>query len=318
MRRANIWRIFCLCCCLFGYGVVVAVQSPSAHAATQQVTISQPGNNGGAVGGQPGTNIHLSGSGFNPGVVNLYTTSNSDPTKCTDQGQPANLGLMPFTPTSVTVQQDGTFALDTTWPTSAATVGVSYYVCVVTPGASVLSSNTFTVTPAPTIVITPTSLTAGGQVTITGENWLPPQALTVAVTDPVQATVLVSQQTNPDQSGKINVTLTIPATTPAGAYTVSVSANNTTTLKVVQKNALTVTGAATPTPTTAPSPTPTLSVSPTTAPTSVPTTPASTGGTGSGGSNSGTINFLLFAMVGLGVILVIVGIVLFVVYSRER
>ncbi len=324
MRKATIWRILCICCCLFCYGLIAVLQSPSAHAATPQVMISQAGSNGGAVGGQVGSSIHLSGSGFTPGTVNLYTTTNNDPTKCTNQGQPGNLGLMPFTPATATAQQDGTFALDTTWPNSAGTVGAAYYICAVTPTASMLSSNTFTVTPAPTIVISPTSIAAGGQITITGENWFPPQQLTVAVTDATQ-TVIVSQQTNPDQTGKINVMLTIPATAPAGTDTVSVAANDNPSLKVVQNNALTITATSTPTPTVSPSPSPTPASSPTAASTNVPATPTSSGGNagGNGGSSSnggggGTINILLFLMAGLGIILVIVGIILFAAYSRER
>jgi outer membrane biosynthesis protein TonB len=69
----------------------------------------------------------------------------------------------------------------------------------------------------------------------------------------------------------------------------------------------------TPSPTQPPSPTPTPTATPTTAPTATPTQATGTGSnTNNGGPNTG----LLLAMGGLGVILIVVGIIMFVHYSR--
>src|SRR5437667_84546 len=113
-----------------GLLLVTHLQAPFAYAANAQVTITVPS----PTTGHPGTKVHLDGSGFNPGPVNLFTTLNSDPAKCT----PGDPDLKRFaTSPSVTAQTDGTFSLDTTWPETAATVGGAYYVCAIGPGTGI-------------------------------------------------------------------------------------------------------------------------------------------------------------------------------------
>ncbi len=305
-------RLLLLFCCLVGFFIVIQWQTPLAHAAGPTVSITQPSVNGNAVG-HVGTKIHIigsgfiAGSGFTPGTaVNLYTTA--DPAKCTATGFP---GLLPLTLPTTTLQADGTFALDTTWPDNAAIATTNYYICVttpagVTPMATALSTNTFTVAPLQTISIAPPNAAPGGQVSITGVNWLPPQMITVAIVPATGTGVIVSQNVNSDINGNFNAALTIPANTPPGTYSVSVIAENETTLQVVENNAITV-AAATPTPTVAPTPTP----SPHITATATPSTNTSNNGSGGG-------TFLVFALAGAGVLLVIVGIILFVIYSRSK
>ncbi|HZU03827.1 MAG TPA: hypothetical protein VFA10_29455 [Ktedonobacteraceae bacterium] len=308
-------------CGVVGLLLVTHLQAPFAYAANAQVTITVPS----PAMGHPGTKVHLDGSGFNPGQVNLFTTPNGDPAKCA----PGDPDLKRFaTSPSVTAQADGTFSLDTTWPDTAATVGNAYYVCAIGPGTGItgLSNNTFTVVPQVSINVSPTSVAQGGQVTVTGLNWLPPQSITVAVVPPTQATAIVSNHVTSDANGKFSITLTIPANTPAASYSVSAIADNEPTLKALSDNILTVTVAPTPTPTPTPPPTPTPTPSPTAVPTAVVPTPTSnTGGTtappaGNGTSSSGVSpsSFLLFTLAGLGILLVIVGIILFVMYSRGQ
>lgn len=307
-------------CFVAGLLLVAHLQAPFAYAANAQVTITVPS----PAAGHAGTKVHINGSGFNPGFVNLFTTTNNDPAKCTS-GDP---DLKKFlTSPEVTAQSDGTFSLDTTWPDNAATAGSAYYICAIGPGSGItaLSNNTFTVAPPASINVSPTNVAQGGQVTITGLNWLPPQSMTVAVFPPAQARDIVSNHVTSDANGKFSITLTIPPNTPASTYSVSVIADNEPTLKVIDDGILTITAAPTPTPTATPSPTPTPTPSPTVSPTETSTvgpTPASstgstskpTGGNGSRGTSAST--FLLFTLAGLGVLLVIVGIILFVLYSR--
>src|SRR5947209_9572017 len=208
-------------CGIVGLLLVTHLQTPFAYAANAQVTITVPS----PATGHPGTKVHLEGSGFNPGPVNLFTTLNSDPAKCA----PGDPDLKRFaTSPSVTAQADGTFSLDTTWPDNAAAVGDAYYVCAIGPGTGItgLSNNTFTVAPPVNINVSPISVAQGGQITVTGLNWLPPQSMTVAVVPSTQAAAIVSNHVNSDANGKFSITLTIPATTPAGTYSVSVIADN--------------------------------------------------------------------------------------------
>ncbi len=296
-----------------------------ASMIAPQLTISLPAG-GTQVAGHVGTKVHLSGSGFTPGTFQLYTTTSNDPAQCI----PTSTSLTPFTPNTATAQNDGTLTIDTTWPASASTVGNAYYLCAIsTPTAHVLSANTFTVAAPPTITVSPTTLAAGQQVTISGANWLPPQTLTVAITFSNVAAVVVSDHALPDHNGNLVATLTVPATTPAGGYAVSVIADNETTLRVIENNALTVTTAlptATATVTVSPTATPTVTTTPTATPsvvsaTNTPTgtpTPTQQGGTTPSDTAGSTNTFLLFLLGGLGILLVVVGIILFILYSRNR
>lgn len=309
-------------------GVIQPLHSSRAEASmiVPQITISLPAG-GTQVTGHVGTKVHLSGSGFTPGTFQLYTTTSNDPTKCTATSP----GLTPFTPTTATAQNDGTLTVDTTWPASASTVGNAYYICAISsPTSQVLSANTFTVAAPPTVTVTPPVLAAGQQVTISGANWLPPQTLTVAVTFSNAAAVVVSDHALPDHNGNLAATLTIPATTLAGSYAVSVIADNEPTLRVIENNALTVTTTAPITPTAtatvSPTPTPTAATTPTATPsvvsaTNTPTvtsTPTPQSGPTSSDTTGSTNTFLLFLLGGLGILLVVVGIILFILYSRTR
>lgn len=315
--------------CIAGVFIIAYVQLPFAHAAgttalpgaAPEVTISLPG--GGQLVGHPGTKVHIAGTGFTPSsTAALYTTPTNDPAKCKSGADPAGLGLTSFaTKPTVAIQADGTFQVDTTWPNSAATATTAYYVCATDAAAAsgslgAFSATSFTVAQPVTLQVTPQSPTAispGSQVTISGTNWLPPQSLTVAITPPGAAGVVVSDHATSDAAGNFSIMLTIPATTAAGTYSVSVIADGEPTMKATLANAVTVSAAATPTPTATAAPSPTA----TTAPTATATTPAPTPpATGNGGGGGGGMTILIFALGGIGAVLIIVGIVLFAAYSR--
>ncbi len=298
-----------------------SLPSSAVHAAGTQLTLSQPGTNvnPSLIGGPVGVKVRLDGTGFAPNVtLTLYTMTTNNPQNCKGGSNPNQLGLTPFgnPPTQVVTRGDGTFTLVTQWPGTANTPGATYYVCAPPQNQQgTLSSNTFTVTPTPTLTLAPTSINPGGQVTVTGMSWYPPQALTLTISD-ANGNAVFTTAITPDSNGNINQQLTIPTTVQDGTYTVKLAANNEQALSVTQNNALTVTGSATPTPAPSPSPTttPTVTASPTVTPTTPPTTPGN-GGSNTGGGNSS--NFLLFALAGVGALLVIVGIILFIVYSRS-
>ncbi len=305
---------------LLFFGIVAPLPA-SAHtrrALAAQVSFT------GTMLGHPGTKVHIAGSGFTPGSsVSLYTTASANAATCVNATNPVTAGLTPFSSSpTTTAQADGTLAVDTTWPNSASTATTAYYICALSTTAKALSSNTFTVAQPVTIdAVTPASVAPGGQVTITGSNWLPVQPLDVAVGMGNNGTIAENNNVMPDGTGHFSVTLTLSATAQPQAYAVRVTAVNEQTMTLVNNNALTVTQAATPTPTptTAPSPTPSPTGVPTATATATPTPPANNGttptNTGGGGGNP-LFTFLIFALGGLGTLLVIVGAIMYAVYSR--
>jgi hypothetical protein len=316
-----IGRFLLIACGVLCFFSISGIQVPHAHAVGgTSVTITSPQANGKATG-HVGTKVQIDGTGFNPGTINLYTTTSNDTTKCINSGDPTSLGLTVFSSSpTVVAGQDGTFSLQTTWPDSAGSGGTSYFICAAASGPSALSTNTFTVAPPVQITVMPSTVPQGGQVTVTGSNWLPPQALTVAiVVGNSAAPPLVTQTISSDATGAFTVSLTIPANADIGVYSVSVNAQNepTSAMTIVQNDSLTVTLTSTPTPTPTTTPTVTPSVTPT--PTTVTSTvPTQTNNTGGANTNSGSVSpMLLLALGGLGVLLIIVGIVLFVVYAKQ-
>jgi hypothetical protein len=146
-------------------------------------------------------------------------------------------------------------------------------------------------------------------VTVTGANWLPSQQLNVSINSGDNGPAIVSNVVTSDATGNFTTMLTIPANAHPMAYSVRVYApnENTPAMTKVLPNAVTVTLAATPTPTVAPTPVPTT-------PVATATPPVSTGN-GSDGTTGNTV--LLFTLGGLGLLLVIVGVILFVMYSHK-
>ena len=314
-------RFVLMACCVLSFFIIASMQAPHAHAVGgTSVTITSPLTNGKATG-HVGTKVEIVGTGFNPGTINLYTTTSGDSTKCTNAGNPANLGLTVFsTSPTVIAGTGGTFSLQTTWPDSAGSGGTSYYICAIASGPTALSINTFTVAPPVQINVKPSTVPQGGQVTINGSNWLPPQTLNVSiVVGNSDAAPIVTQTPTSDANGNFSVTLTIPVNANTRTYAVSVYAQGESTpeMTIVENNAITVTLPPTATP--VPSPTPTTT--PTAAPTS---TAASTGitqtnDTGGTTSTSGSsVNpMFLFVLGGLGILLVIAGVVVFMMYARQ-
>jgi hypothetical protein len=110
-------------------------------------------------------------------------------------------------------------------------------------------------------------------------------------------------------TGNFSVDLAIPVTADPRDYDVKVYAPNEPTMTQTLPAAITVNSSAQATPQT----TPTVQTTAQAA-----STPAAATNSGTGSSVGGGTNLLAFALAGLGAILVIVGITIFVIYSRGR
>ncbi len=327
MFRTLIKRTVFLCWAIMGFFLVTSLYAPTSQAAainsnisirstaTPTVVLSQPGVSG-QFEGHPGTLIGISGSGFTAReVLNLYTTSDS-----AQQCGAGTNNLQEFT--SLTVNADGTFQLPatTTWPSSAGTANTTYYICAINANNTeyAISAASFIVEPPVTATVqSATTVNPGDPVTITGDNWLPAQALTVAIMPTGQTSVLVNAQTTPDYTGHFSQTLTFPANTAPGNYSISVVANNEVTLKFEQDNAIVVNAPVVPTPTiAAPTPTPTVAPTPTPTPTATVTVAGNGGTANSGGGGPSGMSILIFTLGGLGILMVVVGIIMFAAYSQ--
>jgi hypothetical protein len=262
---------------------------------TPTVSLSQAGQD--PPTGHPGTKVSVSLTGFPPNTgVDLFTTT--DQTQCVPNGN----GLEPFT-ALVTTDGNGNKNLSgVPWPTTANQPASAYYICAIahtTPALPKLSDQSFTVAQPVTITATPTTAQPGKSVTITGDNWLPAQQLTVQIAPNGQSDVLVQGTTTPDADGHFTINLTIPANAPAGTYTVLAFATNENSMHSPPDTKLTV-GTLTPTATSSPS---------------VTVTPTRTAN-GNGGSNGGGgVTVLIFILGGLGALLVLVGIIMFAASS---
>jgi hypothetical protein len=294
-----------------------SLETPTATAANSSVIITQPGGSGDTVSGHPGTKVQIAGTGFQPGSsINIYTTS--DTTQCTADNAP---NLQAFTPRVVKANGNGNFRINPQWPASSGQQGATYYICAfnAATGTATVSTTAFTVAPEVTVESAVPSANPGDKVTITGKNWLPAQQLAVSITSNQGANSIVSGQTvsNPPD-GSFSIELTLPQGVQGGSYGVSVVAVNEQSLNTSRDNIITITASsqATPTITATPSPTATPTQEATATPAPTPTVVASGGSTSTPGSGIPPLTLLMFTLGALGIILVVVGLIMFVSYSR--
>jgi hypothetical protein len=295
-----------------------SLDTPTATTTTATITIVQSGVNSGTASGHPGTKVQIEGNGFPAGdSVNIYATP--DTTKCATDNTD---NLQAFNPRTVTAKGDGTFQTSTKWPASSGQPGTIYYICAIdtTATTATISTTSFTVALDVTVATTTPSVIPGSTVTITGANWLPAQQLAVSITGSQSTNSIVSGQANSDATGNFSIDLTIPQNAPGGSYGVSVIAVNEQSLNTYKNNVITVNaGNSQATPTTVATQTPTPESTAT--PASTPTTTNSGNGTSSGGGGASSggaqgMTLLIFTLGGLGVLLVIVGLIMFVSYSK--
>jgi hypothetical protein len=330
MYKPVIKDIIMFLCGMAGLLLLLPFQSLPAYADSgAQVSISMPNN--APLVGHVGTRVNISGSNFPANAtVNLFTTPAYSTNKCKASAlkSPSNYSLIPFAsaPTTNTDGQ-GSFQISTTWPNNANQATTNYYICAITSSSS--SSNnsgssqqgtaaalsakndSFTVAQPVQLKVSAQTVQAGGTVTITGSGWLPPQELAVDIesSNGILTSTDVQASSIDSMTGNFSVSLTIPTTADPRDYDVKVYATNEPTMTQTLPAAITVSMAANATPQATPTAQATAQAA---------STPAAVANSNStSGVGSGT-NLLAFALAGLGAILVIVGITVFVIYSRGK
>jgi hypothetical protein len=318
-------RIIMLLCGMAGLLLLLPLQSLPAYADNNggaQVSISMPNN--APLVGHVGTRVEITGSNFPANAtVNLFTTPDSSTNKCKASAlkNPSNYGLTAFDSAPQTnTDGQGSFQLNTTWPDNANQATTNYYVCAIASssgngsgGDAAISAknNSFTVAQPVQIKVAEQTVQAGGTVTINGSGWLPPQQLNVDIesSNGVLTSATVQSSSIDSMTGNFSVSLSIPTTADPRDYDVKVYAPNESTAAMTQTlpAAITVTSANATSQTT-----PTAQAT-----TQATSTPAATT-SGSGSAVSGGSNLLAFGLIGLGAILVIVGLTVFVIYSRGK
>ncbi|MBE3558430.1 MAG: IPT/TIG domain-containing protein [Ktedonobacteraceae bacterium] len=282
----------------------------AALAGPAAVDISLPDKNLPVVG-HPGTKVIISGQGFAASsAITLYLTADPDAQKCT-AAQAANMTQFG----QVTAKADGTFTQTTTWPASAGNATTAYYICAIAAADNVtaFSQKPFTVAQQLSIdSITPQTVTPGSMVTITGSNWMPAQPLKVSIfaSDGKTAIAYTSNVQPQVNDGSFSTQLQIPADTLPGTYTVQVTAIKEPTMTLSKSGLVVQSAAATATPSTA-------QPSPTSAPQATATTAPGTASNGANSGGGGIITPLVFVLGGVGIVLVIIGLTTFIIYSRK-
>lgn len=329
-----------LLCWMAGLLFLLPLQSLPAYAdGGAQVTISMPNN--APLVGHVGTRVEIDGSNFpTNATINLFTTPAYSTSKCKASAlkNPSNNGLTPFdsAPTANTNGQ-GSFQLSTTWPNNANQATTNYYVCAIASSsnnnggnnnsgsAAAISAknNSFTVAQPVQIKVSSQSsqssqsapggsltINAGDTVTVSGAGWLPPQQLAVDIesSNGILTSTTVPSSAIDSMSGNFSVNLSIPTTADPRDYDVKVYAPNEPTMTQTASAAITVNSSGNATP----------QATPTTQNTAqAASTPVASSNSASG-SGVGGSNLLAFALAGIGAILVIVGITVFVIYSRGK
>src|SRR6266568_3681421 len=286
------------------------------------------GQNNGYPWGPVGEHAGVSGERFSAGqqlrLILVQGDSNNDATVCKTTG--VDVGTL-------TTDSSGTFSQQFSWPAGAGQVNAEYSICAIsTVDGSVASDQDdgpFTVLASspPAVSVSPGSVTAGNTITITGQNWVPPQQVNISVVScvqcgdvpPIASTSATSTGLN---TGSFSATLTIPTNTQAATYyvTAAVSGGQLTTDANNPQSLSVAAVAPTPTPSPAPTPSPTATFTPTATP--VPTavttaapTPTATGASStSSGRNQGVLIGLLVAIA--LVLAAIVGVVVYMLMHR--
>lgn len=295
-------------------------------------TMIYPGQNNGYPEGPVGEIAVVHGENFTAGqqlkLVVVPGDVNTTPALC----QPPSPGVSALVVPSVTVAATGTFSADFSWPAGVGQTGRQRENSICALNATdntvvnsrddgpftVLSDN------KPTINISAPNVAAGATLTVSGQNWVPPQPLNIAIAgcadcDPGNSSVASATTSSAGlNSGTFSVTIPIPATTTPGNYVVNVFSQNGPLdafhLPGVGVRHLTVTAAvATPTPTATalPSPSATATVAAT------PTSNANT--SGSNASDSGNNGLLTIVLIAIAIVVLAIGaLLLFMLAQRKK
>lgn len=317
-------------------------QVPLAHA--QSTASSDPiihwdqsmiyaGQNNGNPEGPVGETAVVHGQNFPASTALILVVvagdTNSDPTLCKAPGTGGAVKVG-----SITSDQSGSFTTSFAWPAGVGGSGHTRAnsVCTYTSStpATLVSSKDdgpFTVLTdnKPTFSLSTTSVAAGTNVTVSGQNWVPPQPINITIAscadcDPGAGAIIAGGTTSSAglTTGTFSVKISIPANMPPNNYVVNVSTQNGPLdayhIDGLGVKQLTVTAAATPTPTAEPSPSVTADASPTAAATTTTTTPA----TNSSDSNGGGSPVIVILIVLIVLLLGIGGAIFFILARRKQ
>lgn len=315
---------------------MVQAQAATLQAAAQGLiswdsSMIYPGQNGNLPWGPVGEAATVHGSGFAPNqqltLVVVPGDSTTNPLVCAQAGTRVD---------SVATSGKGTFVAGFLWP--SGTIGTKYSICA--RNGSVLASTRdngpFTLLAGlPTIHISASSAAAGSYVTVTGQNWTPPQPVTVVIGHcgtcigaPAGTFLTNTVSSSGLHSGSFSAVLFIPSSFPAGTYSVDAYAkmNPSTHIALLDAN-FTMRGAlpqlaisaavVTPTPT----PSPTVSPTTTATVTATQTTVTNIGGTNtphSGSQNTNQFPFIIILGALLPLLLTVIGLLIYMLRQRNK
>lgn len=312
-----------------------------------------PGQNNGDPWGPVGENAIVHGANFSPNTQLRLVVSPGDSNSNASACQQSAVTVVVAT---ITTDNSGGFTQNFPWPATANKVNQGYSICsLLASNNSLISSQDdgpFTVLASspPVINISATSVAAGGTVTVTGQNWVPPQTVAVVIAgcaacDPGNTYVTNANATSAGlNSGSFSVAIPIPSKTKPGNYVVDaltktgLEAFYTTGVKHLTITAASVAPTPTPSPssTVQPSPTPSPTTPATVAPSPTPaasatsagasdtsgtvtTTNDSSGGSSATGSSGSSKSGIVFALIGMAVALFfIAGVILFALRRKRR
>ncbi len=238
----------------------------------------------------------------------------------------ANPGTPISTPNPITVNADSSFTGTFLWPANLGGTGTTYVLCASESGAGTQvgqAANKFIVlaNSAPVIAVSPSTEQAGGQVLVTGANWVPVQPITLVLQnagetiqqDPGEQ---LKASLYPNSDGSFSLSVTLPKDRTGSSATgnaqdiiaeMGPQIDTTHFALMAQSDPLTITVPphATPTP------------NPTVAPTATPV--HGSGGVGTTTQNGGGKDKLLIILLGLiAVVLLVAGIIVAVLALRGR
>lgn len=327
-RRSALALIALLCCTLLLAGLALAV--PLAHAAkpadggTLTIVVPAPdGNN--VTQGPVGTNVSVSATSLSGG--DSYQLGYAQQSIGCDSGFTAIASTGPL-PAS----DNGNLSATVAWPSDANAVGASYNLCLsdttTTSNPVVSSTQVFRVeaSSAPTIAVTAatppgstgtatattttngaTTVQAGAQVTISGQNFLPDNTplaayLTLSGTPSLgelkQGKLSGCASFNSQNGGSVNTTCTLPTTNTGPWYLIVASTGGPAKFPPALESAAPLNivpapnATATPSVTATPSPSPKASATP-------------KGGTGGGHVSSGPTSNEVAGIIGLSALAII-------------
>lgn len=337
---------------------LATLAAPTAHAGGSAPIIHwdssmiYAGQNNGNPWGPVGENTIVHGANF-PANEQLRLTiapgdSNQDATVC-------NQAVVTVPIANVITDSAGNFTQNFSWPAIAGQVNQAYSICSLLASDSSVASTRddgpFTVLSSspPAINLSATTVAVGGSITITGQNWVPPQPVSVniagcAACEPGNTEVTHGSTTSVGlNSGSFSLTVTIPTSARPGNYVVDaltqsgLEAFYTTGVKHLTITPATTsnpTPVATASPASSPSTTSTTTTAASPTPTATRTTASgtvtnttNTGTTGttssnSNGSNTNTTSSgnssLVLALIGIALILFIAAAVILLILLRRR